>query len=67
MSEDGVPDYAELQLGRFLDMVASREPAPGGGASAAVAVALAAALTGMAARFSTDQLADAHRISDRAE
>jgi methenyltetrahydrofolate cyclohydrolase len=67
VSEDGVPDYAELPLGRFLDMVASREPAPGGGASAAVAVALAAALTGMAARFSTDQLADAHRIADRAE
>ena len=67
MSEDGVPDYAELPLGRFLDMVASREPAPGGGASAAVAVALAAALTGMAARFSTDQLADAYRIADRAE
>ena len=67
MSEDGVPDYAGLPLGRFLDMVASREPAPGGGASAAVAVALAAALAGMAARFSTDQLADADRIADSAE
>ena len=67
MSEDGVPDYAELPLGRFLDMVASREPAPGGGASAAVVVALAAALTGMAARFSTDQLADADRIAVSAE
>jgi len=67
VSEDGVPDYAGLPLGRFLDMVASREPAPGGGASAAVAVALAAALAGMAARFSTDQLADADRIADRAE
>jgi formiminotetrahydrofolate cyclodeaminase len=67
VSEDGVPDYAGLPLGRFLDMVASREPAPGGGASAAVAVALAAALAGMAARFSTDQLADADRIADSAE
>ena len=67
MSEDGVPDYAGLPLGRFLDMVASREPAPGGGASAAVAVALAAALAGMAARFSTDQLADADRIAESAE
>ena len=67
MSEDGVPDYAELPLGRFLEMVASREPAPGGGASAAVTVALAAALAAMAARFSTDQLADADRIADRAE
>ena len=51
---DAVPNYAELPLGRFMDMVASREPTPGGGASAAVAVALAAALTAMAARFSAD-------------
>ena len=63
----GVPDYAEVPLGRFLDMVASREPAPGGGASAAVAVALAAALTSMAARFSTDQLADAETIAATAD
>ena len=62
-----VPNYAELPLGRFVDMVASREPAPGGGASAAVAVALAAALTAMAARFSADHLADAETIADRAE
>ncbi len=62
-----VPNYAELPLGRFVDMVASREPAPGGGASAAVAVALAAALTAMAARFSADHLANAETIADRAE
>jgi formiminotetrahydrofolate cyclodeaminase len=62
-----VPDYVELPLGSFLDMVASREPAPGGGASAAVAVALAAALCSMAARFSTDHLADARTIADKAE
>ena len=64
---DAVPNYAELPLGRFMDMVASREPAPGGGASAAVAVALAAALTAMAARFSADHLAGAETIADRAE
>ena len=64
---DTVPNYAELPLGRFVDMVASREPAPGGGASVAVAVALAAALTAMAARFSADHLADAETIADRAE
>jgi hypothetical protein len=29
-----VPDYLGLPLGRFLDLVASREPAPGGGAVA---------------------------------
>jgi formiminotetrahydrofolate cyclodeaminase len=64
---EAVPNYAELPLGRFVDMVASREPAPGGGASVAVAVALAAALTAMAARFSADHLADAETIADRAE
>ena len=64
---DAVPNYAELPLGRFMDMVASREPTPGGDASAAVAVALAAALTAMAARFSADHLADAETIADRAE
>ena len=64
---DAVPNYAELPLGRFMDMVASREPTPGGGASAAMAVALAAALTAMAARFSADHLADAETIADRAE
>lgn len=62
-----VPDYTELPLARFLDMVASREPAPGGGASAAVTVALAAALTAMAARFSTEHLDDAGTVADRAE
>lgn len=64
---DIVPDYTELPLARFLDMVASREPAPGGGASAAVAVALAAALTAMAARFSTEHLDYAGTVADRAE
>jgi methenyltetrahydrofolate cyclohydrolase len=62
-----VPEYTELPLGHFLDMVASREPAPGGGASAAVAVALAAALTAMAARFSTGHLDDAEAIAAKAE
>ena len=64
---DAIPDYTYLPLGRFLDMVASREPAPGGGSSAAVAVALAAALTSMAARFSTDHLTDTETIADKAE
>jgi formiminotetrahydrofolate cyclodeaminase len=64
---DAIPDYTELPLGCFLDMVASREPAPGGGASAAVAVALAAALTSMAVRFSIDHLTDAETIADKAE
>jgi formiminotetrahydrofolate cyclodeaminase len=64
---DSGPDCLEQPLGRFLDLVASREPAPGGGASAAVTVALAAALTAMAARFSTGHLADADELAGRAD
>jgi methenyltetrahydrofolate cyclohydrolase len=62
-----VPDYLGLPLGRFLDLVASREPAPGGGASAAVTVALAAALSSMSARFSADHLVDAPALTERTE
>jgi formiminotetrahydrofolate cyclodeaminase len=62
-----VPDYLGLPLGRFLELVASREPAPGGGASAAVTVALAASLSSMSARFSTDHLAEAAALAERAE
>ena len=61
------PDYLGQPLGGFLDLVASREPAPGGGASSAVTVALAAALTAMAARFSTEHLADADDLAARAD
>ena len=62
-----VPDYLGLSLEGFLELAASREPAPGGGAVAAVAVALAAALSSMAARFSTDHLAEAPALAERAE
>ena len=64
---DPGPDYLGQPLGGFLDLVASREPAPGGGAPAAVTVALAAALTAMAARFSTEHLADADELAGRAD
>lgn len=64
---DPGPDYLGQPLGGFLDLVASREPAPGGGATAAVTVALAAALTAMAARFSTEHLADADELAGRAD
>ncbi len=64
---ESVPDYPGLPLARFLEMVACREPAPGGGASAAVAVALAAALAGMAARFSTERLAEAESLAGKAD
>lgn len=47
-------DLVGLPVDRFLERVASREPAPGGGAVAAVTVAAAAALVAMVARFSDD-------------
>jgi formiminotetrahydrofolate cyclodeaminase len=62
-----VPDYLGLPLGRFMELVASREPAPGGGASATVTVALAAALSSMSARFSTGHLVEAPALTERAE
>lgn len=62
-----VPDYLQLPLGRFLDLVASKEPAPAGGSVAAVAVALAAGLAGMAARFSGEHLAGAAGLAERAD
>src|SRR5918999_76131 len=46
-------------LERFLERLASTDPAPGGGGSAAVATAMAAALVEMAAGLSTDHVADA--------
>ena len=52
----------------FLDLLAARVPAPGGGGAAAVTCALAAGLVAMAARFSDAQLpgaADVARQADR--
>ena len=65
--ENTTPDYLDLSLREFLDLVASGRPAPGGGSVAAVAVALAAGLSGMAARLSADQLADASGLAERAD
>src|SRR5918911_1167433 len=65
--ENTTSEYLDLPLGEFLDLVASGNPAPGGGSVAAVAVALAAGLAGMAARLSADQLADASGLADRAD
>src|SRR6266571_247541 len=48
--------YLDAPLCTFLDQIAAREPAPGGGAAAAMAVAMAAALTAMAARFAATDL-----------
>jgi formiminotetrahydrofolate cyclodeaminase len=60
------PDYADQPLGRFLELVASPQPAPGGGSAAAIGVALAAGLVAMAARFSEDQIDEAAVLAVRA-
>ena len=65
--ENPTPEYLDLPLNEFLELVASGSPAPGGGSVAAVAVALAAGLAGMAARLSADRLADAPGLADRAD
>jgi methenyltetrahydrofolate cyclohydrolase len=63
----GPPDYLELPVGSFLDLMASSSSAPGGGSAIAVSVALAASLSSMAARLSTKQLTDATGLAERAE
>ena len=63
----GPPDYLELPVGSFLDLMASSSSAPGGGSAIAVSVALAASLSSMAARLSTKQLTDATGLAQRAE
>ncbi|MDX6365556.1 MAG: Formiminotransferase-cyclodeaminase, partial [Nocardioidaceae bacterium] len=50
--------YLGQELGDFLDLVASREAAPGGGAVAAITISLAAGLVGMAAQLSERQVPD---------
>jgi formiminotetrahydrofolate cyclodeaminase len=65
--ENATSEYLDLPLREFLDLLASDAPAPGGGSVAAVAVALAAGLSGMAARLSAGQLADAGGLADRAD
>ena len=51
----------------FLDQLAARTPAPGGGGAAAVAGAMAAALVAMAARFSGARLPDAGDLAAQAD
>ncbi|MQA07745.1 MAG: formiminotransferase-cyclodeaminase [Pseudonocardiaceae bacterium] len=56
---------SEQRVGEFLDAVAAREPAPGGGAVAAVTAAAAAGLVAMAARFTTGELAESAERADK--
>jgi methenyltetrahydrofolate cyclohydrolase len=57
----------EQPVGQFLDQIAARSPAPGGGGAAAMTGALAAGLAAMAARFSAAQLPDAGELAARAD
>lgn len=50
----GTGDLLDLPLRKFLDVVASEHPTPGGGSAAALAVAISAGLTAMVARASSD-------------
>lgn len=49
----------DCSVADLLDRLAAKQPTPGGGGAAAITAAMAAALLGMAARFSTAQLIDA--------
>ncbi|HEY8471644.1 MAG TPA: cyclodeaminase/cyclohydrolase family protein [Natronosporangium sp.] len=62
----------DLPITGFLDQLAARVPAPGGGATAALHAAQAAALLGMVARYSdgpkyTEHAATIDRIRDEAD
>ena len=56
----------EEPVERFLDRIASAEPAPAGGSVAAVAVAMAAGLVAMAARLA-HEWPKASEVAERAE
>jgi methenyltetrahydrofolate cyclohydrolase len=49
------------RIGDYLDQLADRVPAPGGGAAAALHAAVGAALLGMVARYSTGEQFAAHQ------
>ncbi|PPK71183.1 cyclodeaminase/cyclohydrolase family protein [Actinokineospora auranticolor] len=49
------------RIGEFLERLADRVPAPGGGAAAALQVGLGAALVGMVGRYSLGEKYAAHR------
>lgn len=62
-----VEPLLDRPLGRFLDDLADRSPAPGGGSAAAVATAMAAGLLSMAARASSDSWPEARGVAAQAE
>ena len=50
-------------IGEFLDQLAERVPAPGGGAAAALLAAQGAALLGMVARYTTGEKYAEHQVT----
>jgi formiminotetrahydrofolate cyclodeaminase len=62
-----VSSFLDQPVRAFLDQLAARSPAPGGGGAAAVTGALAAGLVAMAARFSAAQLPEASELAGRAD
>lgn len=58
--------YLDRSLTAFLDDLAAREQAPGGGSAAALTVAFAAGLVAMVARSSRDVWADAAGVAAQA-
>ena len=55
-----IPDQT---IGEFLDQLAERVPAPGGGAAAALLAAQGAALLGMVARYTTGEKYAEHQVT----
>jgi formiminotetrahydrofolate cyclodeaminase len=64
---DLVSSFLDEPVRGFLDQLAARTPAPGGGGAAAVTGAMAAGLVAMAARFSVKQLPEAGDLADQAD
>jgi methenyltetrahydrofolate cyclohydrolase len=62
-----VTSFLDEPVRGFLDQLAARTPAPGGGVAAAVTGAMAAGLVAMAARFSAPRLPGAGDLADRAD
>ncbi len=65
--------YLDHPLRRFIELIAAREPTPGGGSVTAVTASFAASLVAMAARYSAQDVrsgkqlaADADRLASRA-
>jgi formiminotetrahydrofolate cyclodeaminase len=62
-----VSSFLDEPVRGFLDQLAARTPAPGGGGAAAVTGAMAAGLVAMAARFSATRLPEAGELADQAD